>query len=151
MLLDHTGVPMAARWLGWLGVVPFVASAVLSLLAPPAAAAFAAQALVVYGAVLLSFLGGIQWGLAIGGVGAQASHQVSVARLGISVMPALVGWCALLLPRPHGLVLLAGAFALVLMVDLRAPREGRAPPWYPHLRWPLTVTAMSALMAGALA
>lgn len=148
---DTTSVPVAAGWLGGLGVLPFVACAILAVVAPPGWTALAAQALGLYGAVILSFLGGVQWGLAISGTGSPDAHAVSLSRLSLSVMPALVGWCALLLPLTPGLVLLALTFAMVLVVDLRAVRERQAPCWYPRLRWPLTLTAISALMVGAMA
>lgn len=144
-------VPPAAGWLGGLGVVPFIAFAALAVLAPSPWAALAVQALGLYGAVILSFLGGIQWGLAIGGPQVSGGTDVSFPRLTVSIMPALMGWCALMLPWAYGFILLVCAFALVLVVDLRATRENRAPAWYPRLRWPLTLTAIAALIVGALA
>jgi hypothetical protein len=66
-------------------------------------------------------------------------------------MPALIGWLSLLLPRDIGFVVLALAFALVLMVDLRAARNLEAPAWYPRLRWPLSLTVITALAVGVLA
>ena len=144
-------VPTAAGWLGGLGVVPFVFCAGLAALAAPEWASLAAQALSLYGAVILSFLGGIQWGLAIGGSAPSDTSTPSPRRLILSVLPALLGWCALLLPFTLGLVLLAAAFASVLVVDLQAVRQKQAPLWYPRLRWPLTVTAIASLIVGALA
>ncbi|MEM6463766.1 MAG: DUF3429 domain-containing protein [Pseudomonadota bacterium] len=143
-------IPVAAKWLGGLGVIPFVVCAAATLTAPPILAAVAALALLLYGAIILSFLGGIQWGLEIARNGRDGDAGVSFVRLTVSVIPALIGWCSLLLPREYGLVLLAVAFACVLAVDLQAARTGQAPAWYPKLRWPLTVTAIVTLLAGML-
>lgn len=65
---DALSVPSAAAWLGGLGITPFAG---LSLAAPFASDDLKAQlsfALIAYGAIILSFLGGIHWGLAIGAV-----------------------------------------------------------------------------------
>lgn len=151
---DQT-VPSAALWLGGAGALPFVAFVGTALLAPGGLADSAQHALAIYGAIILSFLGGIQWGLAISGPigdadGGAASNRL-YRRLTISVVPALLGWTGLLLPRDVGIVVLATAFALVLIFDLHAARSGDAPPWYPRLRWPLTLIAIGTLVLGALA
>lgn len=144
-------VPAAAGWLGGLGLIPFVFCAAVAALSPPEWAALASRALGLYGAVILSFLGGIQWGLAISGSDSSGASTTLFRRLLLSVLPALLGWCALLLPFTYSLLLLAVAFALVLVVDLQAVREKQAPSWYPRLRWPLSLTAIAALIVGAVA
>ena len=58
---------------------------------------------------------------------------------------------ALLVAPPVGIVILAIAFGLLLIVDLEASRKGEAPAWYPSLRWPLTVTVIASLLAVAFA
>lgn len=57
--------PAAALLLGWAGVTPFVAFAILATLGPPAHAGAAMAALVGYGAIILSFMGGVIWGLEV--------------------------------------------------------------------------------------
>ncbi len=144
-------VPSAAKWLGVLGAIPFVACTVITVIGSPDLAEKASSALAIYGAIILSFLGGIQWGLAINDEADLSSLGAPYRRLTISVMPALIGWLSLLLPRDIGFVVLALAFALVLMVDLRAARNLEAPAWYPRLRWPLSLTVITALAVGVLA
>ncbi|WP_051645060.1 DUF3429 domain-containing protein [Labrenzia sp. DG1229] len=141
-------VPSPGKWLGGAGVVPFLACALLALLGPQPGASWAAQVLVCYGAVILSFLGGIQWGLA---TGSADPTDVLTRRLGLSVVPSLVGWGALLLPVFWGLLLLVGAFALVFFLDLQATRRGEAPTWFPRLRAPLRIAVMVSLVFGAVA
>ena len=141
-----TPVPEAAAWLGAFGAIPFVALAVIALIGGDWAAA-SVVALALYGAVILSFLGGVHWGLAVAGFG----NGPLVWRLRISVVPSLVGWGAVLLPASAGLIVLAAAFAAVLAIDVRAARVGAIPGWYLRLRWPLTAVVMSALLLGAVA
>ena len=144
---SSTRVPSAAKWLGGLGAIPFVSLAVSIAVLDGALQTQAYAALAAYGAVILSFLGGINWGLAIAGNGAMPNALVR--RLTLSVVPSLVGWAALLLPRTADLVVLAAAFGVMLLVDLESTRRGETPPWYPKLRWPLTVGVMSSLLLAA--
>ena len=135
-------VPFSAAWLGGLGAIPFVclASALPFVVGEPRV--MATHALIAYGATILSFLGGIESAGAPGGL---------PARLIASVIPALIGWIALLLREPTGLLVLAAAFAAMLWFDLRATRRGEAPPWYPKLRIPLTLIVVASLLFGATA
>ena len=139
-------VPPAALWLGGLGALPFVGLAAAHILTTGAAASLTGFALAAYGAVILSFLGGIQWGLAVALGGTGGSLTVPLT---LSVVPSLIGWGALLAPDPANLLILAATFLVVLLWDQRAARTGQAPPWYPRLRIPLTMVVVSTLLAGA--
>jgi len=144
-------IPLAAKLLGGLGAIPFICLGLASLVLEDADRQQAVFALVVYGALILSFLGGIHWGLAIAGFGPDQVNIATFRRLACSVVPALIGWCALLLPPREGLPVLATAFILLFLFDLFASRQGEAPVWYPYLRWPLTMAVVAALLVGALA
>ena len=156
MIADHypATAPAPAVWLGALGAIPFAALAVAISVGPPGISGPAGEMLRAYGAIILSFMGGVQWGLACrdrDGLSAGLSLTgMSAQRLALSVLPALFAWGALFLPASIGMALSAGAFGLVLFGDIRATRAGAAPAWYPRLRWPLTVVVMSALALGAL-
>ena len=143
-------VPTAAAWLGGAGALPFIAGVVLEAAGEPALAAWALQALRAYGAVILSFMAGIHWGLAMADSGTGPGQGATWARLGLSVTPALVGWLALLVPQAPGLVLLAVSFAALLAIDLVSVRRGMAPAWYPRLRWPLTGIVVICLLLAAI-
>lgn len=143
-------VPNAAAWLGGLGLLPFIALSLASGLATGPLKATALQGLLFYGAVILSFLGGIHWGAEMMRSAARADHGIDANRLTISVVPSLIGWAALLLDARYGLVLLAAGFAAQLLVDLRATRQGLAPSWYPKLRKPLTTIVVATLVAALL-
>ena len=150
MQRSGTKVPVAAAWLGGLGAVPFVALAGATVGLDGAARAVVGPALVAYGAAILSFLGGIHWGLAVEPAAALGGAALRT-RLAGSVVPSLVGWAALLVPPTVGLPVLAAAFAAMLAVDLRAARIGAAPAWYPALRLPLSVTVVASLLLATFA
>lgn len=140
-----TPVPVNAAWLGGLGALPFIALTLL-VLVTDIDDARALQALSAYGAVILSFLGGIHWGFAL----ARAPGSPSTSALVISVMPSLFGWCALLLERKTGLFVLAAAVIAMFFVDGALTRRGLAPAWYPRLRLPLTIIVAGCLLGAAL-
>ena len=146
----NTRVPSSAGWLGGLGAAPFVGLAVAIPFLTSEPRSFAAHALVAYGATILSFLGGVHWGLAIGSQGGPDRGTLA-SRLILSVLPSLAGWAALLVEQRAGLFILAIAIAAMLGVDIWATRVGQAPPWYPNLRIPLSCVVVAALLFGALA
>ena len=106
----------------------------------------ALRGLLAYGAVILSFLGGIHWGAAMTRSISQTDYGIDSRRLGISVVPSLVGWTSLLIDARYGLAVLALGFAANLLLDIRSTRQGLAPPWYRRLRQPLTMIVVVALI-----
>jgi len=144
--MPSTAIPTPAIWLGGLGALPFVVMAAAHILSAGEIASLTGFALAAYGAVILSFLGGIQWGLAVAPGRPDAPIAVPLI---LSVVPSLTGWGALLLPDPANLLVLALTFLAVLALDLRAVRTGLAPGWYPRLRVPLSLVVAGALIAGA--
>ena len=145
---SSTTVPSSALWLGAFGAIPFLGLAGATPFLSGPAKLLAAHALAAYGAVILSFLGGVHWGLAVGSEHGSGRGKLS-ARLAVSVIPSLVGWAGLLIGEAMGLFILATAFAALLLVDLRAARLGESPPWYPRLRIPLSLIVIAALLVGA--
>lgn len=143
MLRQPSAVPRAARWLGFAGLLPFVAAAGAGIMPTAPLHDLALQALLAYGAVILSFLGGIRWGLAT----ARADPAALSGPLCLSVLPALLGWFALLVPAATGLMVLALGFAAMLAADFRL---AMAPAWYRSLRLPLSAGAITALLVGLL-
>jgi hypothetical protein len=136
-------VPAPAAALGIAGLIPFAATAAGPWVgALPAA--WAQTALLAYGAVILSFLGGIHWGLAIAG------GRAGMRELSLGVLPSLVGWAGLLIGGGTGLLLLVAGFAGVLLADLGLARAGAAPPWFARLRALLTGGVCALLLIAAL-
>ncbi len=150
MVTADTRVPASAVWLGGLGAVPFIGLAFALPWLAGAPRLLVAHALVGYAAVILSFLGGVHWGLAIASP-VDAGKERLRARLILSVMPSLAAWAALLVTETTGLFIVAAAIAAMLWIDIRATRDGEAPPWYPRLRIPLTGVVVVSLLFGAVA
>nr|WP_306263709.1 DUF3429 domain-containing protein [Pararhizobium sp. IMCC3301] len=138
-----------AIWLGYAGLIPFVISAAAVLLfdEDPFLQETAGQALVAYGAVILSFLGGVRWGRALGA----SSKETQTRDFVLSVLPSIFGWSCLLLPIiSGGIFLLIFGYLWQLYVDLKATRNHSLPRWFGRLRLRLTVGAIIALVAGGL-
>ena len=81
-----------AMHLGYAGLIPFVSGALGVWVAPSGWRPFVMTALLDYAAVILAFMGAIHWGLAMR---AQASDERAKLQLGLSVIPALLGWVAI--------------------------------------------------------
>ncbi len=140
----RSGVPAGPFWLGWAGVLPFAGFAAAAMAAVPLPID-PLRVLIGYGCVILSFMGGAQWGLATSDRGTMATRYAA------SVVPALVAWPALLLrPAPALGVLIAG-FAGLCAYDLWTVRRGEAPAWYGRLRIQLTAAVVFLLVAAYIA
>jgi len=132
----QTTTTPTARWLGFAGVLPFAASALNLHTGWPLFDGFALQVFIVYSAVILSFLGGIRWGLAARHVTATAGDYV------LAIMPSLIAVMAVLLPRPAWQVLLlASGFAAIGALDHWRPAAGM-PRWLHTLRWQLSALVL---------
>jgi Protein of unknown function (DUF3429) len=138
-----TDLPVNARRLGAAGLVPFAAGALLVwLVSDQEAHGFVAQALSVYAALILSFLGGIHWGLAF----RHAEPPTPLLLWG--VLPSLVAWPAVLMPPWSGLVVHGVMLLACYAVDRRLyPAEGVA-RWL-TLRFRLSAVAALCCFIGA--
>lgn len=141
----QTSIPLPALVLGIAGLIPFLGLPVLAALQIGATQDEAIDALVLYGIVILSFMGGAQWGLAMRApAGSNAWLLYSV-----SVVPALVGWLAFTLPARPALLVLASAFGLLLAWDAWTVKQGIGPAWYPTLRLGLTTIVVLSVCTTA--
>ncbi len=88
-----THIPSPAFWLGWAGVLPFAALSALTLMDSRATTGIEQgailQALIAYGMIILSFMGGVQWGLEMTRGDGKSSDAIGFAA---SVVPALVAF-----------------------------------------------------------
>ncbi|MBL8575049.1 MAG: DUF3429 domain-containing protein [Hyphomicrobiaceae bacterium] len=145
-----TSVPASATWLGAAGVLPFLACAAVALYGGIGSAlrAEALQVMVLYGAVILSFLGGARWGLAM----QHPSIEIQARGFALSCIPALVAWFSTFLTDGWALALLGAAFAVQGAWDAYDAGRFHIPKWYGALRvWlTLTVTAILALTLVAI-
>ncbi|KAI6777798.1 uncharacterized protein J7T54_003529 [Emericellopsis cladophorae] len=89
-----------------------------------------------YGAVIISFLGAIHWGLEYAEKG--PSYPRTGFRYAMGVIAPVVAWPTLLMPIEYGLTAQFGAFVGLYFADLRASTRGWAPRWYGQYRFLLT-------------
>lgn len=137
-------VPLAVIALTAAGFLPFAALAAASVQLAPGEQHLAVQAQHIYGAVILSFLGGIYWGWEFA---TQDRDPVSGVRLSIGVIPSILAWAAVLLPTTgQSSIALALCFVSVLAYDIWRARNAQAPAWYPQLRVPITIAVVLALL-----
>ena len=144
---DHTSHAPLIRQLGHAGLVPFVLLAATVWLVDAELQPWAAIAMAAYAALIVSYLGGIHWGLAwkLG----DAPHDHQRAHLLWGVVPSLLAWVAVLMPPRAGLVLHGVMLVACYLVDRRVyPLQGVA-HWL-TLRFRLSsVAAFSCFLAAA--
>jgi len=138
-------VPAAAARMGYAGLLPFFAGAILTMPLAGDLRSWGAIVLMGYGAIILSFMGGVHWGAAM------MRDDLTTEALGKSVAPSLVALLAILVGGSPGLVILALGFAGLLAWDEHETKIGHVPAWYPSLRRPLTALVVLSLITGALA
>lgn len=141
-------IPPAPLALTVGGLMPFFGAALASvaLQGDVALQAAAALVLLVYGAVILSFLGGVRWGVEMD------SAVFEAPRWGVmtaSVLGALIGWACVLYyilgtGAPWLFLVMAGAIALHWLWDMVSRKS--LPAWYDGLRTIATLGAGGALI-----
>jgi len=141
-----TSPPRHVAWLGYGGLVPFVALAAASLLGVQPRAT--SLALLAYGAVILSFVGALHWAFAM--LLPQLAPMRRAWMYAWSTVPALMAWCALLMEPRLGSVILVVAFAFHYLQDRRLAAQGLLPGWYLPLRLRLSTVAIVCLLAPGL-
>ncbi len=135
-MMHNNNKPLIAYWLGYAGVLPFLFTAINLHTEWPLFTGFALQVFVIYSAVILSFLGGIRWGLAL-------QHPLSVNALILAVAPSLVALGCLLLSTPFWQIAALGiAFLLQGLLDWRHAPDGM-PKWMIQLRGQLTLMVLA--------
>lgn len=139
---EPNGMPFSTAVFGGLGVIPFVVGAVLANV--PETAQTGHWLIIGYGAVILSFLGGIQWG-----VGLKAAPRAWLP-YSVAIAVSLTGWVSMLMPPLWGLLVLAGGFISAFVYDAISVGIFRLPGWFLGLRSLLTVSVMSCLALAAL-
>jgi hypothetical protein len=141
-------IPTTALVLGLAGLIPFVAGALSQWMALPLMPrSYGLSVIVVYGAIILSFLGGIRWGTALGPYDARRQAMEFSA----SVAGSLAGLVAVFLAPVASLTLLIAGFLVQGLWDVTSVEAGRLPPWFGRLRMILTAGAVLSLVAALVA
>jgi len=149
-------LPASVRWLGYGGLLPFVALAAGSFTAAENAA-LCRVALVLYGALILSFVGALHWAFAMTLPNLSPAKRTECFFW--SVAPALLAWPPAILIAVSAKISYASVFfgykvaAAPLIIgfvanyiqDVRLARVAKLLAWYLPLRLRLTVVACICL------
>lgn len=131
--------------LGYAGLVPFVLLTALMWLVSAELLPFVSIALGGYAAAIVSFLGGVHWGIGfMKGEAAPRFHFIW------GVMPSLLAWLALMMPAYAALPLLGLVLLACYAVDRKTYPPAGLKQWLP-MRLRLTIVATLACVLGAAA
>ncbi|GAW22150.1 hypothetical protein ANO14919_116850 [Xylariales sp. No.14919] len=155
-----SGAPNEPYWLGLAGTLPYLGTSISTVYLAwvlntpwPSPSTFANSIMVSqetasqllatlepiqlgYGAVIISFLGAIHWGLEY--AEKVPEHARTRFRYGIGVMAPIFAWPTLFMPVEFALTSQFAAFTALYFADARAAVRGWAPAWYSTYRFALT-------------
>ncbi|QDS74770.1 hypothetical protein FKW77_001576 [Venturia effusa] len=164
---DLSDVPKKAYWLGLAGVLPYLATSVATIGVAQEMNVAHEQGMgyimtaeqaehllhileplqVGYGAVIISFLGAIHWGLEWANYGGK---NAGMRRYMIGVLAPAVAWPTTLMPVEYALITQFLAFTSLYYADSRASRRGLAPPWYGTYRFVLTFIVGASIVVSLI-
>lgn len=145
-------LPQLMWWLGYGGLVPFFVLTVAILLSADVPLLENARLdwwLAAYAAIILSFLGAVHWGVALGMQDTLTESELGKLLL-FSVVPSVLAWFALLLPIKIALWVLASLIVLAYLVDSRLLFNKLAAD-YGKMRLHLTIIVALLLVAAGVA
>jgi hypothetical protein len=132
--MSDTRIPLTPLLLGLSGLIPFGVLSGLMLTGKTELLGLSYDRTVlflcVYGAVILSFVGGARWGLALTYEDQKKARRDYV----ISIIPALLGWSCLMLEPMLALRALCILTIFLALLDYGLICRGDAPVWYGRLR-----------------
>ncbi|KAM9790024.1 transmembrane protein 69-like [Neosynchiropus ocellatus] len=135
--------PKPALFVGFSGLIPFL-SAPLLMAVTQSYYPEVAHAQMVYGACIVSFLGGARWGFAIPeGSPAQPNWK----NVGNSVVPSLLAWLAILCKENISEAALVVLMGLGLSLHYDLVLLPGYPAWFKAMRTVLTLVATFSLVA----
>lgn len=127
-----------------VGGFPFVLLSVMTALGTFGDAKQALDVLLIYAAVIISFLGGIHWGFAV--------HQFTINRpianmlIAESVIPSLVAWGVLLYPDHYvQLLVLTLLYTFTWGIDSLLYNNDLMPQWFFNIRCMITPVVVVSL------
>jgi Protein of unknown function (DUF3429) len=135
-------IPRAALWLGVAGAVPFWIAALSFFTGIGMTEGQSLAVALAYGGLMLSFLGGIRWGVALGAVNERQRAREMIG----GTAPVLLGLAAFFLAPPIGLSLIIIALFIQALADVMSADRGALPLWFGRLRALLTVLAVIPVM-----
>ncbi|MEM6680643.1 MAG: DUF3429 domain-containing protein [Pseudomonadota bacterium] len=132
-------MPVSARYLGFSGLIPVIFGVLLAVFHPARDIQLIATAVTLaYGGIILSFIGGAWWGLAV-----KSDTGALTGWLIASVLPSLYAWGVVAIAwiaaaYMYASLMMAAGFVFALLVDRRLSLTGQAPAWWMRLRNPLS-------------
>lgn len=99
-----------------------------------------------YGAVIISFLGAIHWGLEFAGYGGHHRYR----RYAVGVVAPAIAWPTILMPVEYALITQFLTFNFLYFTDARATRAGWFPSWYGTYRFVLTFVVGASIMVSLI-
>ena len=142
---DKKHIIIIANILGYAGALPFIGLSLIFLFAGEELANVAKPALHLYGAIILSFLGGLHWGR----IASQNRYSTSDKWVLIySILPSLIAWSSYLLASiwRNSVWMLIITFILSCYIDMRLISAGRWSLFMRSLRLNLTLISCLCLI-----
>lgn len=133
-----TPIPRAVAWMGYGGLLPFLFLALASIVDQSHTPLWN-QALIAYGAVILSFVGALHWSFAM--MLADLTPSKRNECYVWSVIPALMAWLAIELASFVSAAILVLGFFIQCLQDYRLVTASNLPIWYFGLRLRLSIVA----------
>ncbi|KAI9788367.1 MAG: hypothetical protein M1816_006970 [Peltula sp. TS41687] len=99
-----------------------------------------------YGAVILSFLGAINWGMEFAGYGGRQTSQ----RYAVGVIAPAVAWPTMFLPVEYALTTQFLAFTMLYFIDAQSTKNGWFPSWYGTYRFVLTFIVGASIVVSLI-
>ena len=131
--------------LGYAGLIPFVLLTALMWLVNTELLPFVSIALGGYAAAIVSFLGGVHWG-----IGFMKGEEAPRFHFIWGVVPSLLAWLALMMPAYAALPLLGLVLLACYAVDRKTYPPAGLKHWLP-MRLRLTIVATLSCVLGAAA
>lgn len=149
-----SNIPRPALVISMIGLLPFIAGA-LAILTPDTlpqigwfdGTAIGGRALLsLYGTIILCFMSGSLWGFA-----SRHGRKPGWVELGLAAAPLVVLLFAISNDPARSCVILAYAFAGLLLIECWYARRAIVVWWWLSLRIPLTIVVSLCLLIGAFA
>ena len=132
-----------ARWLSWLGIIPFIA---LALVNASTGFEWTQTPLVVYAMLILAFMAGAHWIALINGNRSSPNAGFELIATNVLVLGA---WPAIAMPTAWASLWLGLLFCFHLALDTPW-RVQAGPAWYRHMRVGLSLVVITTLILGGL-
>lgn len=147
-------LPLLAIIMGIASLLPIVGCTCAIIFLSPAVTPHMLEVTVGYGAMMLSFMGAVHWGLALETPAiitpGQETGKISTYRLLLGGVPAGIGWlslCAAMFHELAAVLMLMAGFAGVVVVERMAWRRGAMPRGYMTLQWIVVTVVEVCLLA----